>query len=131
MWNNSPKAGRATHVRESGDGGFRLTRRAFLGRYTGALGTMALASLLAGDRHGLLADETASNLEPKAKSVICLFQHGGPSQMDLFDPKPELTRWHGKPYPGQLEIHFEKQKGNLLASPFAFGPRGQSGTVLS
>ena len=63
--------------------------------------------------------------------MICLFQHGGPSQMDLFDPKPELTKHQGKPYPGQLEIHFDKQAGKLLASPFKFQPHGQSGMVLS
>ena len=38
--------------------------------------------------------------------------------MDLFDPKPALTKHQGKPYPGQLEIHFDKQAGKLLASPF-------------
>ena len=42
--------------------------------------------------------------------------------MDLFDPKPELAKHHGKPYPGQLEIHFNKQAGNVLASPFRFAP---------
>ncbi len=68
---------------------------------------------------------------PRAKSVICLFQHGGPSQMDLFDPKPALAKHHGKPYPGRLEIHFNTQAGNMLASPFRFRPRGQSGMVLS
>jgi hypothetical protein len=63
--------------------------------------------------------------------VICLFQHGGPSQMDLFDPKPALTAHQGKPYPGSLEIHFDKQAGKLLASPFRFRAHGQSGMVLS
>ena len=63
--------------------------------------------------------------------MICLFQHGGPSQMDLFDPKPALSRHHGKPYPGSLEIHFDKQAGKLLASPFRFRPHGKSGVVLS
>ncbi|MGC8638755.1 MAG: DUF1501 domain-containing protein, partial [Isosphaeraceae bacterium] len=67
----------------------------------------------------------------RAKSVICLFQHGGPSQVDLFDPKPMLSRFQGKPYPGKLEIHFNKQAGNVLASPFRFSPQGQSGIVLS
>ena len=73
----------------------------------------------------------AAIAKARAKSVICLFQHGGPSQMDLFDPKPALTKHHGKPYPGQLEIHFDKQAGKLLASPFRFRPHGQSGMVLS
>ena len=75
--------------------------------------------------------ETGANPRPRAKSVICLFQHGGPSQMDLFDPKPALTKHHGKPYPGTLEIHFDKKAGNLLASPFRFQPHGQSGMVVS
>jgi len=61
-----------------------------------------------------------------------LFQHGGPSQMDLFDPKPELTKWHGKPYPGgNLEIHFDKQAGNVLGSPYAFKKYGQCGMEMS
>jgi Protein of unknown function (DUF1501) len=109
---------------------FRTHRRAFLGRTAGALGTLALAHLLDEERRGLVAAE-ARRPEPKAKAVICLFQHGGPSQMDLFDPKPALTKWHGKPHPGNLEIHFDKQRGNVLASPFAFAKRGQSGIELS
>src|ERR1700712_5142026 len=96
---------------------FRAHRRAFLGRTSGALGTLALAHLLDEGRRGGVAGE-ASRPEPKAKAVICLFQHGGPSQMDLFDPKPALTKWHGKPHPDKLETHFHTQTGNLLASPF-------------
>lgn len=113
------------------DGGFRFNRRAFLGRSTGALGSLALAHLLAADSRPLHADEVGTRRPPKATSVICLFQHGGPSQMDLFDPKPELTRWHGKPYPGRLEAQNDKTMGNLLASPFTFQPRGKSGIELS
>lgn len=70
-----------------------LSRRAFLSRYAGGIGSLALSHLLAdrvrGDASPVgwpSATETG-----QAKSVICLFQHGGPSQMDLFDPKPELT----------------------------------------
>ncbi len=103
---------------------FGMNRRAFLGNSTGALGAMALSQLL-GDE-GVRAQNRA-----RAKSVICLFQHGGPSQMDLFDPKPELTRMHGQKYVGDIEAHFEKQMGNCLASPFAFKPCGQSGLELS
>ena len=47
--------------------------------------------------------------------------------MDLFDPKPALTKFHGKPYPGKLEIHFNSQAGNVLASPFRFRPQGAVG----
>jgi len=110
---------------------FAVNRRAFLGRYAGCLGTLALADLLSfTTSRSLAADLTPGKPPGKAKAVICLFQHGGPSQMDLFDAKPELTKEHGKPYPGELEIHFDKQKGNLLASPFKFAPHGQSGIEL-
>src|SRR5437773_2177928 len=68
---------------------------------------------------------------PRAQAVICLFQHGGPSQVDLFDPKPELTKRHGQPYPGEVEAHFHTQVGKLLASPFPFHRAGQSGMELS
>jgi hypothetical protein len=60
-----------------------------------------------------------------------LFQHGGPSQVDLFDPKPELNRRHGQPYPGNLEVHFHTQVGKLLGSPFKFRKSGQAGVELS
>src|SRR5438270_14001061 len=87
---------------------FTLHRRAFLARYAGSLGTLALAHLLAAEAPagasrpgGALAPRPAHH-RPRARAVICLFQHGGPSQLDLFDPKPELTRQHGKPYPCAL-----------------------------
>src|SRR5213082_2480066 len=94
----------------------RLNRRSFLGRYAGCLGTLALADLLAAEEQRS-ADPLATkppHHAAKAKSVICLFQHGGPSQMDLFDPKPQLAKQSGKPYPGKLEAHFHTQVGNLL-----------------
>jgi len=43
-----------------------------------------------------------SDRRARARSVISLFQHGGPSQMDLFDPKPELQKWSGKPLPPSM-----------------------------
>ncbi len=112
--------------------GFALNRRAFLGRYAGGLGALALASLLEEQsRAGAALGEAVTRPKPRARAVISLFQHGGPSQVDLFDPKRELSKHHGKPYPGQLEIHFNNRAGNLLASPFRFRPAGQSGIVLS
>ena len=118
---------------EPGHGGFSVNRRAFLGRSAGALGPLALAHLLTQGTPRVLADSAppAGPREPRAQAVICLFQHGGPSQVDLFDPKSELTKRHGQPYPGRLEVHFDKQQGNLLASPFAFRPRGESGIAMS
>jgi hypothetical protein len=115
-----------------------LNRRSFL-RYTaGGLGYLALSHLFgiegparaAAGFHPLAHKEPHHS--PKAKAVICLFQHGGPSQMDLFDPKPELNKWNDKEYPHKdLEIHFDKQAGKLLKSPFSFKPHGQSGVQLS
>src|SRR5215475_13845081 len=114
---------------------FALTRRSFLARHAGGLGALALAQLLQGEAHPASASDPLAPKTPhhaaRAKAVICLFQHGGPSQMDLFDAKPELTRRAGEPYPGELEVHFHEQKGNLLASPFAFHPAGQCGMPLS
>ena len=108
------------------------TRRAFLGRYAGCLGSLALADLIAGEARATdpLAARPPGH-RPTAKAVICLFQHGGPSQMDLFDPKPELTKRHGQPYAGELEVHFHTQVGKLLASPFQFAKRGASGIEMS
>ena len=120
---------------------FSINRRSFLRASAGGLGTFALAHLLgaegraANPSHALLSDSPlapkAPHHKPRAKSVICLFQHGGPSQMDLFDPKPELTKRDGQEHPGQLEIHFEKQAGKLLKSPFEFQAAGQSGISFS
>jgi hypothetical protein len=110
------------------DAPISVNRRAFLGRYCGALGSLALMHLLADEARPAAK---APRSRGRATSVICLFQHGGPSQMDLFDPKPELTRWHGKPHPGALEVHFDKQKGNVLGSPFRFQKLGQAGLALS
>jgi len=114
-----------------------ISRRMFLGRYAGSLGSLALAHLAAEQLRAaqpasLAPRSPAATIAPRAKAVICLFQHGGPSQMDLFDPKPMLTKYHGQPYPGgDLEVHFDKQKGNVLGSPFSFQPAGQCGMQLS
>lgn len=120
-------------------------RRQFLTQAAGGSGLLALAhlsSLIAGEKprqnpsgNGEKRIGVKGNGEKragKAKSVICLFQHGGPSHIDLFDPKPALAKWAGKPYPhGELEIHFDKQRGNVLPSPFKFSPQGASGIELS
>jgi hypothetical protein len=109
------------------------TRRMFLSTHAGHVGLLALASMLAQQKSGKASESTsvAPDVAPRAKSVICLFQNGGPSQMDLFDPKPELQKWHGQPYPaGDLETHFDKQKGNVLGSPYKFRKYGESGMEL-
>ena len=114
---------------------FALNRRAFLGHYAGGIGSLALAHLAAAEedrstRIDPLAPKKAHH-PAKAKAVICLFQHGGPSQMDLFDPKPELAKRHGQAHPDKLEAHFHTQQGKLLSSPFKFAKCGKSGVELS
>ncbi len=118
---------------------FSLNRRAFLRISAGSLGTLALSHLVATEARAAAGPPASdSPLAPKAphhkaraKAVICLFQHGGPSQMDLFDPKPELNKRDGEEHPGNLEVHFDKQVGKLLRSPYEFLPAGQSGMALS
>ncbi len=73
------------------------------------------------------------HFEPRAKAVIQLFMNGGPSQMDLFDPKPELTRRHGESYFEKIagEIEGVTSAGGLMRSPFKFARHGQSGMWVS
>lgn len=114
---------------------YSLNRRAFLGHYAGGIGSLALAHLAAADQNRSSRSDPLLPKKPhhpaKANAVICLFQHGGPSQMDLFDPKPKLTQQHGQPHPDKLEVHFHTQQGKLLGSPFKFNKHGQSGIELS
>jgi hypothetical protein len=70
------------------------------------------------------------HFEAKAKQVIYLFLNGGPSQVDTFDPKPMLTKFHGKPAPSP-NLKTERKTGTLLKSPFAFHRFGQSGLEIS
>ena len=108
-------------------------RREFLGRAGAGFGMLALADLLGRDR--LLAGaSTGGPMAPKpphhaarARSVIWLFMEGGPSAMDTFDPKPELTRHHGQT-PGMPIDVFFGSPGPLMKSPFGFARHGKSGT---
>jgi Protein of unknown function (DUF1501) len=69
---------------------------------------------------------------PRAQRMLLLFQHGGPSQIDLFDPKPALEKYAGKPVPGGVDAFFDKQDSSLCApSPFKFARHGQSGMEFS
>ncbi len=87
-----------------------FSRRDFFERAGSGMAGMALASLLGNELSAATADKRGTtpphtdlaarqpHLVPRAKCVIHLFMNGGPSQMDLFDPKPELTRRHGEAY---------------------------------
>lgn len=114
------------------------TRRDFFRRGSIGLGTMALADLLRTAGYAAPADPLAphkGHFEGKAKNVIFLFMEGAPSQMDLFDPKPGLQKWHGKPLPASvtkdLKLAFIKPTAAVLASPRKFAPAGQAGIELS
>lgn len=110
------------------------SRRRFLGN---GIGSLALASMLRDD--GLLASEASirpPHFAPKAKRCIYLFMEGGPSQMDLFDPKPKLNELDGQPMPDSLleGVKFSftrKETARLLGSPRTFQKYGQCGMDMS
>ncbi len=111
---------------------FPLNRREAIARLGGGFGAAALAALLADER--ARADAPPANPKPhhapKARAVIQLFMHGGPSHVDLLDPKPELEKFDGKQPPVEVADD-EKLTGNLLRSQFKFAKAGQSGTPFS
>ena len=118
----------------------QIRRRAFLGHSAGGLlGSIAWTWLNAmmvgrGQVHASQSPRAAGPHHlPRADRIICLFQNGGPSQMDLFDPKPELAKHNGKPFPGKQKVETlnPSASGNLLGSPFTFQPAGRCGTMLS
>src|SRR4051812_29459046 len=105
-----------------------LSRRELLRTSAAGFGSVALAALLA-ESSPLRAEGAAENpLAPKpghfparAKRVIFLFMHGGPSHIDTFDPKPRLTADHGKPLPFKRPLTFaEGNTGALMKSPWEF-----------
>ncbi|MBX3415580.1 MAG: DUF1501 domain-containing protein [Pirellulales bacterium] len=118
-------------------------RRRFLCDVGAGLGAVALAALLTDDRRRTLrAGETVASplaprtphFAPRAKRVIYLFMHGGPSHVDLLDPKPELERLAGQPLPDSVGPVMTRRKvaqNPLLAPIRPFRPRGQSGLEIS
>ena len=116
------------------------TRRSFFQECAGGIGIMALAQLMEREGRAAVADVTPlapkkPHFPAKAKNVIFMFMEGGPSQIDLFDPKPELQKWSGKPLPPSmtkdLRLAFTKPNAAVLASPRTFQPYGKSGTQFS
>jgi hypothetical protein len=121
------------------------SRRDFLLNAGGGCGALALTWLLARDGYGAApaphlpapANPLAAkpgHFEGKTKSVIFLFMFGGASHVDLFDPKPELTKWNGKPLPpsfGTYSSQFTKGDTPLLASTRVFKKHGRSGVEIS
>jgi len=115
------------------------SRRDFVRSCAGGLGTIALAHLLG--RDALAADPAsplaprAPHFAPRATNVIFLLMAGGPSQIDLYDPKPELAKWHARPLPEELtrdlKLAFIKPTAKVMASPRRFTRCGQSGIEYS
>ena len=121
-----------------------LSRRQMLARCGTGFGMMALSSLLDGPG-GLSASASASaptgaaflplaprlpHFAPRAKRVVHLFMNGGPSQVDTFDPKPALDRYHGQPLP-LSNLRTERKTGAAMRSPFKFQRYGKSGIEVS
>lgn len=132
MWTDDPTSG--------------LTSRRHLLRQTAmGFGSVALAQLMASE--GLLAAQgsakpgenlpldlkaRAPHHQPRARAMISLFMHGGPSHVDLFDPKPELARNNGKEYQGEVGYSFvNRASKKLLGSPWKFSKHGRCGTEVS
>jgi hypothetical protein len=120
-----------------------LSRRQFLNRSYG-IGGIALATLLRDE--GLLANPALAGSGPqhfdtvpkppasfgRAKAMISMFMQGGPSHMDLFDPKPMLDKYDGKDFPG--EVKYDDAAGasrEVMASLWKFKKHGQSGMDFS
>ena len=109
------------------------SRRRFLGRCAAGLGTIALSQLIAAEGRG--AAGVRPHFAAKAKNVIFLFMDGGPSHIDLFDPKPAMRKHEGQALPESmtknLRLAFIKPTAKVAASPRTFTPHGQSGMPLS
>jgi len=110
-----------------GHGGFIGTRREFLQRSGMGMAGLALPTVASGALSPLTPKK--SQYQGKAKAVIHLFMNGGPSQVDTFDPKPELTKYDGKKIP--LELKTERPTGMAMKSPFGFKKYGESGLEVS
>ncbi len=100
------------------------SRRRFLRQSGMGIGSLALAHLMEQEA------AATTHFPGKAKSVIHVFLNGGMSQVDTFDPKPELTRLGGKVLPFQ-NLQTERRTGVALPSPFKFKQHGQSGIPVS
>jgi uncharacterized protein (DUF1501 family) len=123
----------------------QITRRTLFKQVGYGLGNVALMSLMnePAVAEAFLREQQRTNpmapkkphFAPKAKSIICLFMAGAPSQLELFDPKPTLNKYDGEICPDELlkgeKFAFIRGKPRLLGSPYKFAQHGQSGQVIS
>jgi len=120
------------------------TRREFLATNAFGIGSFALATLLS--QQGLLAETSSKPGEnlpqdlkarqphhnARANAMISLFMHGGPSHVDLLDPKPELSRLSGTEYGGDVHFSFvNRASKKLFGTPYTFAQHGDCGTAVS
>src|SRR4051794_21827594 len=115
----------------------KLSRREALARSMGGLGSVVLSWMMHENKlqaagmpvYDLLPK--APHFAPKAKSVIFIFMSGGPSQVDLLDPKPLLTKYDGMEPTLKVVSRRDVAKPKLMKSPFTFAKYGQSGIEVS
>ena len=120
------------------------SRRHFLAQNAMGIGSLALTWIL--QREGLLANPVKPDLEatkhsllpkhphhqPQAKAMVSFFMQGGPSQVDLCDPKPLLDKWAGKDFPEKIKYDNAAQASSkVMPSPWPFKKHGQSGMDFS
>lgn len=120
------------------------SRRHFMATNAMGLGSVALTWLL--NQDGALGEVARPELEPvtfdvtpkqphfepRAKAMISLWMQGGPSHIDLFDPKPAMKKYDGKTFPGKIKYDNAAQSSSkVLHSPWKFAPRGDSGIEVS
>ena len=117
----------------------RMRRRAFLNHSASALGTAAIAGLLARDAKAQTnALNHLTHFAPKAKRVVYLFQSGGPSHLELLDYKPKLKKFHGTELPDSIRqgqrltgMTSGQKSFPIIAPKFEFNQAGKSGTWIS
>ncbi len=109
-----------------------ISRRDVIQSAFGGLGTLGLSAVLGSNtaQAAALGQYAGPRTPGKAKRVISMFLAGGPSHVDLFDPKPLLVKFQGQ-RPGSVELRTERQTGGLMPTPFQFTRQGKSGLEVS
>ena len=110
----------------------KFSRRHMIQSLCGGLGGVGLTAMFGAQQADAAAvgHYAGPHLPAKAKQVIFLFMAGGPSQIDMFDPKPSLLKYQGQ-RPDSVNLRTERQTGGLLPSPFEFKKRGRGGVDVS
>ncbi len=117
----------------------RLPRRSFMQHALAGLSGIGFATLLQRDMFGAdaspatwTAGKGLTHFEPKAKRVLQIFCPGAASHIDLWEYKPSLEKWHGKPLPGEEDMmSFQGKNGSLMKSPWPFVAAGNSGKHIT